>query len=147
MLTALRRPRRVPHPGRGAALLGSCALLGTGRAAGEQAGIPAVDANQSAAFYASVFGWSIRGGVSFDDVRGHLSGFFTTGQKPSREAGLLPYIYVDHIDDALERVAGNGGEVLSAPFPEEKLWVATFRDPAGNVMGIWHHGPRWLTRG
>ena len=53
-------------------------------------GIPAVDANQSAAFHASVFGWSVRGGVSFDDARGHLSGFFTTGQKPSREAGLRP---------------------------------------------------------
>ena len=105
-------------------------------------GIPAVDAEASSAFYASVFGWSIRSGVSFDDARGHLSGFFTTAQKPSREAGLLPYIYVDHIDDALERVAANGGEVVSPPFPEEKLWVATFRDPAGNVMGIWHRGPR-----
>ena len=24
----------------------------------------------------------------------------------------------------------------------EKSPVATFRDPAGNVIGIWHHGPR-----
>ncbi|MFL5920079.1 MAG: hypothetical protein ACJ75Q_01865 [Gaiellaceae bacterium] len=26
--------------------------------------------------------------------------------------------------------------------PEGDLWVALFRDPAGNVVGVWRHGPR-----
>ena len=60
----------------------------------------------------------------------------------SREPGVLLYIYVHGIDAILERVAGSGGEVVKPPYPEEKLWVAWFRDPAGNVLGVWQAEPR-----
>jgi predicted enzyme related to lactoylglutathione lyase len=26
--------------------------------------------------------------------------------------------------------------------PEGDVWVATFRDPSGNVLGVWQRGPR-----
>ena len=65
-----------------------------------------------------------------------------TGRAITREPGLLPYMYVDRIDDAVERVTSNGGEVVRAPSPEGNLWVATVRDPAGNVIGLWQEGPR-----
>ena len=65
-----------------------------------------------------------------------------TDQAISREPGLLPYIYVERIDDTLEQVEAQGGEVVKAPYPEGNLWVATFRDPAGNVIGIWQEGSR-----
>ena len=58
------------------------------------------------------------------------------------EAGIRPYIYVERVDDALDKVATHGGEVVTAPYPEGDLWVATFRDPAGNVLGVWQRGPR-----
>jgi hypothetical protein len=29
-----------------------------------------------------------------------------------------------------------------APYPEGDLWVATFRDPAGNVLGVWQTASR-----
>ena len=29
-----------------------------------------------------------------------------------------------------------GGEVVTPPYPESDLWVATFCDPAGNVIGL-----------
>jgi hypothetical protein len=32
--------------------------------------------------------------------------------------------------------------IVDGPYPEGDLWVATFRDPAGNVLGIWHAGDR-----
>jgi uncharacterized protein len=103
--------------------------------------IPAVDTEQSAAFYESVFGWYVRrrdtGHASFDDRSGDLIGRWVTGRAISREPGLLPFIYVDHIDDIIERVVTHGGEVIKPPYPEGDLRVATFRDPAGNVMGIW----------
>jgi len=35
-----------------------------------------------------------------------------------------------------------GGEVVRAPYQEGNLWVATFRDPAGNVVGLWQEGER-----
>ena len=31
----------------------------------------------------------------------------------------------------------NGAEPATAPYPEGNLTVATFRDPAGNEIGIW----------
>jgi uncharacterized protein len=58
------------------------------------------------------------------------------------EAGVRPYIYVDSVDNAIAQVAGHGGAFVEAPYPEGDLWVATFRDPAGNVIGVWQRGPR-----
>jgi hypothetical protein len=26
--------------------------------------------------------------------------------------------------------------------PEGDVWVGTFRDPSGNVLGVWQRGPR-----
>jgi uncharacterized protein len=108
--------------------------------------IPAVNVHQSAAFYEQVFGWKIHGRDTghpgFDDGTGHVGGAWVTDQAISREPGLLPYIYVDHIDDTIEQVEARGGEIVKAPSPEGNLWVATFRDPAGNVLGLWQEGPR-----
>jgi uncharacterized protein len=78
----------------------------------------------------------------FSDSTGHLIGCWLTDRAISREPRLLPYIYVDHIDDFVERVTAHGGEVIKAPYPERNLWVATVRDPAGNVIGLWQEGPR-----
>jgi uncharacterized protein len=103
--------------------------------------IPAIDLEKSAAFYEAVFGWSIRRSEaerpSFDDRSGDLIGRWVTGRAVSREPGLLPFIYVDRIDEIVERVVIQGGEIVKPPYPEGDLWVATIRDPAGNVMGIW----------
>jgi len=108
--------------------------------------IPAVDVHQSAAFYEQVFGWKIHGRDTarpgFDGGTGHVSGAWVTDQAISREPGLLPYIYVDRIDDTIEQVEAQGGEIVKAPYPEGNLWVATFRDPAGNVLGLWQEGAR-----
>ena len=108
--------------------------------------IPAVDPGRSAAFYEQVAGWNLdrRGGddIRFEDRTGHLIGRWATGRAISREPGLLPYLYVDRIEDALERAAAHGGEVVRTPYPEGNLWVATVRDPAGNLIGLWQEGPR-----
>ena len=55
----------------------------------------------------------------------------------AREPGLLPYIYVEGIEDVLNRILASGGEVVRAPYREGNLQVATFRDPAGNLLGLW----------
>ncbi len=108
--------------------------------------IPAVDIQQSADFYESVLGWQIHQGqsghISFDDRSGDLIGRWVTGRVPSREPGVLPYIYVDRIDDVVQRVVNQGGEIVKPPYPEGDLRVATFRDPAGNLMGIWEEAGR-----
>ena len=119
-------------------------LFGHGRLSYIQ--IPANNVRESARFYASVFGWKIRGGsddhLSFTDATGDMIGAWVTGRALSREAGVLPYIYVHGIDAAVERIRASGGELVKTVYPEGDLWVATFRDPAGNVVGVWQQGPR-----
>jgi hypothetical protein len=50
--------------------------------------IPALDVAVSASFYQNVFGWNIRGGRSFDDATGHVSGAWVTGREVSSKPGL-----------------------------------------------------------
>ena len=107
--------------------------------------IPAVDVEQSAAFYAEIFGWTLRGSPahrSFSDASEQLIGAFISTLKVSSEPGLLPYIYVEGLDATLARISAKGCAILTSPYPEGDLWVATFRDPAGNVIGLWQMGGR-----
>lgn len=110
--------------------------------------IPALDVHQSATFYEKAFGWNIRGRdtsrPSFDYPSADVTGAWVTGRVISRDPGLLPYIWVDHIDDTLARVQSQGGEVVQTPHLNSPggPWIATFRDPAGNVMGLYQEGPR-----
>lgn len=107
--------------------------------------IPATDPQASAEFYRDVFGWSVhtdRAEPSFEDGTGHVIGHFLSNQAVAGEAGVRPYVFVDDIDAMLLRVRAAGGAVVEQPYPEGDLWVATFRDPAGNVIGIWQKGPR-----
>jgi uncharacterized protein len=107
--------------------------------------IPAKDPRESAAFYARVFGWSVDlelDDPSFQDSTGHVIGHFIAGVPIAGEAGILPYVFVESVDEALARAAANGGEVATPPYPEGDLRVATVRDPAGNVVGLWQRSLR-----
>jgi predicted enzyme related to lactoylglutathione lyase len=110
--------------------------------------IPAVDVHQSAAFYEKVLGWNIRhresDRPSFDDAA-NISGAWVTGRPINREPGLLPYIWVDGIDAILLLVASHGGHVVDAPHhdhPDSTSWIATFQDPAGNLIGLYQESAR-----
>src|SRR5436309_16024512 len=107
--------------------------------------IPAEDPRRSASFYEAVFGWSVRSDredPSFEDGTGHVIGHFIAGLPVAGEAGVRPYVYVEHLEETLEKIAKHGGEVETAPYPEGDLWMATFRDPAGNMLGVWQRGAR-----
>jgi predicted enzyme related to lactoylglutathione lyase len=108
--------------------------------------IPALDGKQSAAFYEAVFDWRVEprdaGRISFDDLSGNLIGSFVTNRTVSRTSGLVAYIHCDRIDAIVERIAAEGGEIVKPPYPEGNLWIAAFRDPAGNLLGVWQSGPR-----
>jgi predicted enzyme related to lactoylglutathione lyase len=107
--------------------------------------IPAADARRAALFYENVFDWNVSGHdtdrPSFDDGTGHVSGAWMTNQAIAREPGFLPYIYVEQIDQCVERVRTHGGQVVTGPRPEGNLLVATFRDPEGNLVGLWQLAP------
>jgi len=108
-------------------------------------GLPARDAAESAEFYRAVFGWEIRGtpdSLSFSDGTGHVIGHWRTDLPAAGEAGIRPYIYVTRLDEVLAKAVEQGAEVVSAPCPEGSLTIATVRDPAGNVIGIWQEAAR-----
>lgn len=108
--------------------------------------IPVRDAGQSAAFYRAVFGWQTSGDQdmpSFEDGSGHVAGRWNAELPAAGEAGVIVYVYVRRVDDALWKVTEHGGEIVKPPYPDGERWVATFRDPAGNVLGVWQRGPRY----
>ncbi len=105
--------------------------------------IPAADAGRSADFYETVFGWNIRrrdeDQIAFDDTGGEVSGAWLTERPPSLLPGVLIYINVEDVQRALERIMETGGEIVTPLTPQgEGEAFATFRDPAGNVLGIFH---------
>jgi predicted enzyme related to lactoylglutathione lyase len=107
--------------------------------------IPAEDPRRSAAFYEAVLGWSVRvdrDDPSFEDGTGHVIGHFVRDLRVAGEAGVRPYVFVERVDETLAKAVAHGGEVVTAPYPEGDLWVAAFRDPAGNVLGVWQQDPR-----
>jgi uncharacterized protein len=102
--------------------------------------IPAAEPRQAADFYANVFGWNVdadRDDPSFEDGTGHVIGHFVSGVDVAGEAGIRPYIYVESVDETLNAARERGATVVESPYPEGDLTVATFMDPAGNVVGIW----------
>jgi len=99
----------------------------------------------TSSFYAVVFGWNLRGDPgqpSFDDATGHVIGHFIPDLLVAGEAGFRPYVYVDDVDETIDKATAEGGELVTPPYPEGDLWVAVLRDPSGNHVGAWQRGPR-----
>jgi predicted enzyme related to lactoylglutathione lyase len=103
--------------------------------------LPAIDVQRSADFYQRVFGWNIRkrgdGATSFDDSVGDVSGAGVTGRPPSTEAGMVVYIMVADAAAASKAIVDAGGTIVRPVDPASKEVIAFFRDPAGNVLGIY----------
>ena len=103
--------------------------------------IPATDVDRSAGFYQKVFGWRTRrrgdGQLAFDDATGEVSGSWVTGRPPMREVGLLIYVMVDDVAAALDAVVKSGGEIVQPLGMDAPEKTARFRDPAGNVIGLY----------
>jgi uncharacterized protein len=103
--------------------------------------IPATDVERSAAFYQQVFGWNIRrrddGATAFDDGLGEVSGQWVTGRPPSTEPGLPFYVMVDDATAAVEAVSAAGGEIVQPIGGDAPEITARFRDPGGNVVGLY----------
>lgn len=102
--------------------------------------MPAIDIPASAAFYHEVFGWMTRrrgdGSLAFDDGVGEVSGVWTTRHQSSAGPGMLIYIMVDDINQTIQLIEANGGKIVQAVGMDAPEITARFRDPAGNVLGI-----------
>jgi predicted enzyme related to lactoylglutathione lyase len=103
--------------------------------------MPAINVAGSAEFYQQVFGWRIRqrgdGNTAFDDATGEVSGAWVTGRPPAGEPGLLVYVMVDSVAATLEAVVAKGGEIVQPIGVDAPEITARFRDPAGNLIGLY----------
>jgi predicted enzyme related to lactoylglutathione lyase len=103
--------------------------------------IPASDTERSAGFYSKVFGWQTRkrgdGHTAFDDGVGEVSGTWVAGRPPASQPGLLVYVMVDSVAATLDAIVANGGEIVQPIGADAPEITARFRDPAGNVIGLY----------
>jgi uncharacterized protein len=107
--------------------------------------IPTDDVDASAGFYERALGWTIRtradGSTAFDDTTAEVSGEWVLDRQPAGDVGMLVYVRVDDVEAILQEIAETGGEIIVPPTPQgEGMAYATFRDPAGNVLGIFQEG-------
>jgi len=103
--------------------------------------IPATDVQRSAEFYEKVLGWRTRrrgdGALAFDDGVGEVSGTWVLGRPPSTTPGLLIYVMVDSVAATIDAVVANGGELVQPIGADAPEITARFRDPGGNVLGLY----------
>jgi len=103
--------------------------------------IPTKDVKQSADFYNRVFGWQTRqrgdGSTAFDDTVNEVSGTWVLGRPVATEPGLMVFIMVASAAKAVEAIKAAGGEIVHHVDPNAREVVATFRDPGGNLIGIY----------
>jgi uncharacterized protein len=103
--------------------------------------IPATDVARSADFYKRVFGWRVRqrgdGSTAFDDSTGQVGGTWVLGRSPATQPGLLVYVMLDSVAATLDVIVANGGEIVQPIGADAPEITARFRDPAGNVIGLY----------
>jgi predicted enzyme related to lactoylglutathione lyase len=107
---------------------------------------PVDDPDRAIEFYTRVFGWEVNkcdGPVDHWLIRtgegqGIDGGFYrrTSGAVVSNTIG------VPDIDDAINRIKANGGEILGSKNPIPGVgWIANFKDTEGNALSILQHDP------
>ena len=102
---------------------------------------PATDIARSAEFYQNIFGWNVRkrgdGSTAFDDGVGEVSGTWKLGRPPAATPGLMMYIMVDSVAAILEAIVDQGCEIVQPVGADAPEITARFRDPGGNIIGIY----------
>ncbi len=101
--------------------------------------IPAVDITTSARFYERVFGWRVAPPESGFEAPA-LIGQWVTDRPAAPDAGAVGWIQVEDVRRALAEVERAGGVLREAPITDGPRLLASFTDPAGNLIGIVQRG-------
>jgi|SRR5215211_7579778 uncharacterized protein len=121
--------------------------------------IPADDVERAKNFYGSVFGWELQ---TLQMDQGEYTSVRTTAvdeqtQLPTDPGAINGGMYrrteqapsapvitidVDAIDDALKQIEDQGGSTVTPRTPIPGMGAfAYFKDPEGNVLGLWETTP------
>lgn len=103
--------------------------------------LPAESPEDLAAFYASIFEWTIRrhgdGTLAFDDPLGGVSGMWVTGRPPASHPGLAVHIMVRSAAATEAAIVAAGGMIVQPSDLEQSERWGLFRDPYGNQLGYY----------
>jgi predicted enzyme related to lactoylglutathione lyase/catechol 2,3-dioxygenase-like lactoylglutathione lyase family enzyme len=98
--------------------------------------LPALDVASSAAFYETLFGWSVDPGHGSFEAPGMI-GQWTTERLPASTGGPVVWICADHLSPVLEHTVAGGGKVAGRPqLDNGERWLVEIDDPAGNRIGV-----------
>jgi predicted enzyme related to lactoylglutathione lyase len=105
--------------------------------------IPIDEPERAKTFYRQVFGWNIAQWdameywtVSAGEEKGPGSDGALAPRKDAPE-GVVVYVNVNNIDQAMERIRQAGGTLMTEKMPVPTLgWSAHFRDSEGNMVGL-----------
>jgi predicted enzyme related to lactoylglutathione lyase len=96
------------------------------------------DAGRSQAFYAELFGWTVPGARTGRSAR-RAPGHRRAGSGPAGLSGGATVYGVADVEAALARAETLGGTRVYGPIEAgEGTRTGAFRDPAGNVVGVYH---------
>ena len=115
--------------------------------------IPFDDGDRAREFYREAFGWSLDQMPEFDYTavssgpsgdQGPTEPGYINGGMFKRDGGPLsgPIITIDveSIEDALAKVESLGGSAVGEKMTVGEMgFAAYFRDPDGNIMGLWQN--------
>jgi predicted enzyme related to lactoylglutathione lyase len=107
------------------------------------------DTEKASRFYESLFGWEV---VRKETTEGSDYWIFDTGDEPrvqnirrgamwlrpdDANLGVVVYVIVKDIEAVLQKVTDLGGEVILPKTRQGPAFRAYFRDPDGNLFGLW----------
>jgi predicted enzyme related to lactoylglutathione lyase len=102
------------------------------------------DLARSKDFYGGLFGWNCpegppeAGGYSVCDLGGKTVAGLGPQMNPDAPPNWMTYVNVDSADDAVAKVAANGGTVFMEPMDVMAAGrMAIFADNLGAVLGVW----------
>ncbi len=118
--------------------------------------IPATDRATLSEFYKSVFDWTWNHDTNFDYLQFNpgsgADGAFVGNQSAAGDefgwAGAGPnspivYFGTDDVNGDIAKIEAAGGQVLMPPMEIPGVgWMALFRDPSGNHMGLFQYTNR-----
>ena len=100
------------------------------------------DSAESAKFYGGLFGWKTQAVpemnyTTFDTGEGSPGGGFNPLGEQVKAGDVSIYVGTDDIDAALAKVEALGGATV---MPKSEIpnngWFALFKDPTGNIVGL-----------
>ena len=114
--------------------------------------VPSDDGDRARGFYKEIFGWQVQtmpemGGYTLvmsgpSGDSGPTEAGFINGGMLSRDEAATPgpviVVDVDSIDATLAKIGGQGGSTVVGKTPVGDMgFAAYFKDPEGNVIGLW----------